>query len=84
MDQATKKREAMQQLQLVEEEAELTEICGVLGITIPTGKEGDAEKIFSLIMRFLLDAEDNADGGMKVFTDLTSHLRGKRPGGGGQ
>ena len=81
-DLATTKREAMQRLQILEEEAaltELTELCGVLGITIPTAKAGNAGKICSLIMRFMLDAEDEEDEGMKVFTDMTSHLRGKRP-----
>ena len=78
-DLATKKREAMQRLQMLEEEAELTELCGVLGITIPPAKAGNPGKILSLIMRFMLDAEEETDEGLKVFTDVTSHLRGKRP-----
>ena len=83
-DLAKTKREAMQQLQMLEEEAaltELTELCGVLGITIPTAKAGNPGKIRSLIMCFILDAEDEQDEGMKVFTDFASHLRGKRPKG---
>ena len=77
-DLERKKREALQQLQLVEDEKELTEVCGLLDITIPTAKAGNAQKLFTLIMRYLNseEVEDSADQGMQVFTDLTSHLKG--------
>ena len=78
-DLERKKREALTQLQLVEDEKELTEVCGLLNIDIPAAKAGNTQKLFTLIMRYLNseEVEDSTDHGMQVFTDLTSHLKGK-------
>ena len=68
-----KKKDVIRQLDLLDA-TELTEICGMLAITVPVAKAGKQSDIFNLIMAHIIsdDVANSVDQGLSLFTDVCS------------
>ena len=66
-----KKREVIRQLDLLGA-TELTEICGMLSITVPIAKAGKQSDIYNLIMAHIISdpVANSDDQGLALFTDI--------------
>ena len=71
-----KKREVIRQLDLLGA-TELTEICGMLSITVPLAKAGKQSDVYNLIMAHIIsDPVSNSDDqGLALFTDMDTRLK---------
>ena len=71
-----KKKDVIRQLDLLDA-TELTEICGMLAITVPPAKAGKQSDIFNLIMAHIIsdDVANSGDQGLSLFTDVDVRLK---------
>ena len=71
-----KKKDVIRQLDLLDA-TELTEICGMLTITVPVTKAGKQSDIFNLIMAHIISDEvaNSDDQGLSLFTDVDVRLK---------